>query len=247
MRFSFILLVWFAASASVVIAIEPPDDAEARNAIDHKLAAFCQTAILRDRGLACSPFAGWSDDWIFTKLVAEERFLAALKEAKSPAWLRAPDTKIAEQKSSSCPNSRTEELYFSQSKSRYSEQLRSTLSEDLHEKLPMVYLRIEGAMALGRPEFTPLFEDVSTQSRIRKFVRTTSEEKSLVLHRTLFGLNHANIDVAPLYQAELRKVSADADLQIVLHMLTETERDRLWEMLSGSKGLDAVVTAPPSL
>jgi hypothetical protein len=121
--------------------------------------------------------------------------------------------------------------------------LLSKLTSAQRARLPGAYLRMEGLMALCRPDFELMFDDAMTQDRIRTTVRK-SWEKAMLMHRALFTLKSR--ELAPLYQAELRRISADLDWQIV-RLLNETERNRLLGLIGKSRKLDGIASGCPSL
>lgn len=220
------------------------DDIVRLNEIDKVLYAFCQSAVLRDRGLACSPLAGTTDRWILEKLMTKKSFHEALASSKAPSWLSiASEDKRLTQLPDTSTKTASGVLAVYQAVTKQTSDIRSSLAPDQQEKLPGVYLRVEGPMALCRPDFAGMFENAETQNRIQALVYEAFSQKASPLHRTLFGLSNA--DEAPIYQAELRRLSADTDWQIV-ELLTEKERQRLWDVISDSRSLDPVTYGPPS-
>lgn len=205
---------------------------------DRKLIAFCQSAILQQRGLACTPFAGSSDKWILEKLVPDERFLKALDESQDTSLFASQDASPQKKKSKS-----NNVVGLRQQPDTYTDTLSSKLKPAQLQKLPGVYLHVEGLMALCRPDFSKLFDDIKTQERVRDLVEETWSNKLSLGHRALFTLK--TLDEAPLFELELRRGSAELDMQIA-KLLNEKERDRLLDLISRSSAMSRFVHGPPA-
>lgn len=233
-----LLLAVVLLSAGILPAEDSQSDDQKQ--MDQKLAAFANVAILQDRGLTCTPFAGSSDRWILERLLGNERFMAGLRaseptsdyvdEEAMKAWPKLTDKKAHGMLPCLTDDGARDDLA-------------KKLTAEEMEKLPGVYLRLEGFMALSRPEFAELFEDRTTQEQITKTVTNTFHEKAGPIHRTFFSFP-IDEELMPLYHGELRKVSAELDLKILM-MLSETEQVRLRNLLTKSKSLNRVVQAPP--
>lgn len=208
---------------------------------DRKLFSFCQLAILRDRGLSCFPLAGSSDKWILENLESNEQFRSVFDLA--PELSGTADLTADQGTPDRGRKTKSDDILTFQRKESYSRELASKLTPNQLKKVPAVYLHLEGCMALCRPEFRPLFEDAETQNRVRRLTQQVFREKASPFHRMLFGLQ--SDDEAPIYQAELRRISADLDWQIV-QALSDTERGRLQSFISKSWKLKNVTFGPPS-
>ena len=220
---------------------EEPTGFDVEKEKDRKLIAFCQSAILQQRGLACTPFADGSDKWILEKLVPDERFLKALYASKDTSLFASQDASPQKKKA---PKSKSDILVrVYQRQDTYTDKLSSKLKPAQLQKLPGVYLHVEGLMALCRPEFSKLFDDVKTQERVRDLVEEAWSDKLSLAHQAIFTLK--TLDEAPLYELELRRGSAELDMQIA-KILNEKERDRLLDLISRSSAMSRIVHGPPA-
>ena len=241
-RLSVIFVAFVVLSASYTTSYwEEPTGFDLEKEKDRKLLAFCQGAILRERGLTCTPFAGSSDKWILEKLVPDARFVKALDASQETSLYSAKDASL--EKHEEPPKSKTRIVEIYQRTDRFSDLLSSKLEQAQMQRLPGVYLHIEGLMALCRPEFSKLFDDVKTQDRVRQLVEEAWSNKTSPVHRALFGSK--TLDEAPLFELELRKGSAQLDMQIV-KLLNEKERDRLLDLISRSSTMSRIVHGPPA-
>ena len=233
--------VWLLALiglASLAARPAQPDDLRQQD-IDRKLQAFCMSAILRDRGLANNMSGLGTDAWVSSQLLPRAEFRSAL--AALPA-LTESDVSLTKAGITHDP---IEEFYLQRIPS-VGERIRSQLSESDVGKLPYVYLQIEGMMALCRPEFGSLFEDpISRQKQIREIFVSAWNERAAPAHRALFTLNEDTKDEAPTFIAVLRQVSAQSDQQ-AMQLLTQVERQRLWELVRVSSSLVPALRTPGS-
>jgi hypothetical protein len=220
---------------------EEPDGIDLQKESDRKLFAFCQGAILRQRGLACSPFAGTTDKWILEEFVPTLRFAKTLDDSLDTSTFSAKDIEEVTQENALKWKSSVVQYY--QRHDKTTDLLISKLTPPQLRRLPGVYLHVEGLMALCRPQFAQLFEDTSSQDRIRKLVEDTWSKEGSPLHRCLYSLKTR--EEAPLLELDLRKCSAELDLRIV-KLLSEKERHRLVEIISNSLGMSRIVSGAPA-
>jgi hypothetical protein len=225
----------------------PPTDGERPANVfldetDAKLFAFCRTAILQDRGLTCTLFIGSTDDWIVKRLLPDPSFLKALDASADTSLFERFEPEGARSTRRSIRNTDIAGLY--QSRGEATQALAESLTKVQRSRLPGVYLRTEGLMALCRSEFAGLFEDANTPQQIRKLVEDRFSTKAAMLHQGIFTLR--TLDELPTLHSELRLVSMELDLQI-MQLLTTTERQRLVDLIRRSRSLDAVVVGGPPM
>jgi hypothetical protein len=232
---------------SVSTADEPADRAplarglDLNNELDRKLQAYCDGAILRSRGLACSPLAGSTDRWILEHLVPQPAFLQALDGSGLPE-LGEP-IKVDSRAAPRRRNEMDDIVQAYQSTRTYSSKLEGRLSAAQRQRLPLVYLNAEGLMALCRPEFAAMLESAETPGKIRELANTLWRDEASPLHRALFTLT--SLDEAPTLELQLRSVAYKLDCRIV-DLLTEEERKKLVELLGISNDLRRVAHGAPS-
>lgn len=213
-----------------------------RNECDKNLYAFCQAAILHDRGLACSPFAGSSDKWILEKLLTSRGLFTTLDELPVPLIVEKGEAI----QTVSVPRSgagQDDVLAVYQASDKFSSTLELKITPHQKQRLPYIYIHMEGCMALCRPQFAGLLEKAEKQKVVRQIIQEASTERVLPLHRSLFGLQ--TVDQAPIYQAELRRISAETDWKII-EIMNDAERKRLWALISSSRKIKSVVHGAPS-
>jgi hypothetical protein len=212
--------------------------------VDRKLVAFCQGAILRERGLACSPLAGSSDNWILEHLLPDQGFLEALdKCGEFPAFSAGKPVKDHADKNVR-PRHRTDDVIaLYQRTNATSDKLRAALTAEQLKRLPGVYLHVEGLLALCRPEYAGLFEDADSPAKIRELGEQVWSQEASPVHRALFGLQ--SLDEAPSLELELRRISFVLDLRI-LAMLKPAERSKLAKFVHGTLPLLRIAHGAPA-
>lgn len=206
---------------------------------DFRLFAFCEKAILAERGISCDFFLFGTDRWIKDELLSRQGFKEAL--------LRTPD--LSEYSTGACAaeidaNAEDFEIpivWFTSSSFR--PLLLEKLTEAEVRRLPGIYLRLEGLAALVRPEFGKLFENQDSQKKIEKLFKKHGKSAGFFYNRSI--AHHLSDDDFIVYQAGLRRLSADLDREI-LQMLTPAERKRVAQFLKKSSELDSIVV-PPAL
>jgi len=239
----FVLALMLAAGDPLV---PPTDSLRPANVVlddtDAKLFAFCRTAILQDRGLTCTPFIGSTDSRIVSRLLPDPRFRDALDMSADTSIFQRPEPEGVA-KSRSSPRDTDIAAYYQQ-RGTATQTIAAKLTKEQLAKLPGVYLRTEGLMALCRPEFAGLIENVETPQQIRRIAEERCDTRSSLLHRAIFTLR--TLDELPTLHSELRLVSTELDWQIV-QLLTTVERERLLDLIGRSKSLDGVVIGGPPM
>ena len=197
---------------------------------DRKLLAFCQGALLHQRGLACSPLAGTTDMWILERLVPKREFLAALDAAPASSLLRFEGADPGRARKDGSDDL----LRHYQRQDKYTDKLKSVLTPEQRKRLPLVYLYTEGLIALYRPEFMGVLDGKESQERIQKMANEAWSKEASPIHRALFGLQ--SLDEAPLLAVDLRRSAYHLDLRIA-NALSKSERAKLVELLSSTTAL----------
>lgn len=198
-----------------------------------KLFAFCETAILQDRGLVTTPFDGSSDKYIVQHLLNDEEFLKALDSSRITDEIVAYKRIVQPVRPSA-----NDELGSLLLRDVNTFKLEDALSAPQMQQLPGVYLRLEGMIALCRREFSPMFQNPETQRKIRELLRCEGFSRAAPIYQSIFLKNPG--DERPIIHAALRRISADVDWKVV-QLLNNVEKERLVELLSQSRSLDAVV------
>lgn len=114
---------------------------------DFRLYAFCEKAILVERGISCDTFLFGTDRWILDDLLCKQGFKEAL--------LKTPDLSeysTGERIAGSDPDAENFEyptVWFTNPS--YTSLLLEKLTEAEVRRLPGIYLRLEGLAALVRP------------------------------------------------------------------------------------------------
>lgn len=211
--------------------------------VDVKLYAFCQGAILRDRGLSNSPVALGSDRWIVEQLLEEKEFVRTFDGLRSDSGKGGGKQEAKREDSARRTRRQTAGVVDSYTnRSFYTEKLEKQLTDEGLARLPYVYLQLEGLIALTRPEFQEIFDQPKvTQDKIREIANKVGAEKALPHHQALFAL--PDFEQAPIYAAELRRVSAELDWEIV-KILNPAERVRLLDTIRRSRRFENVVHGP---
>lgn len=210
------------------------------NKVALKLFAFCQSSLLHDRGLACSALAGTSDQWIFERLIDNRQFKVAL--SKSEPTAQYLDEKAMKSRPNVLEDEYDGDLPPCMVDDGFRDELVKKLTAGEMERLPGVYLRLEGLMALCRPDFGHLFDDKKKQDEIVAIVTKVFVERASPIYRRIFA-GRIPDDEFSIYHADLRRVSVELDEQI-LKILSEQEQGKLWQILLDSKSLDGNISGP---
>lgn len=210
--------------------------------VDRKIIAFCQGALLNQRGLACTPFAGNTDRWILNSLLPQQGFLVAIDATENIAMFSV-ESPCRDTKPIATDLNIEDIVRFYQVHNKSSDELRKRLTEQQTQRLPAVYLYTEGLMALCRPEFTKLFDNKESQERIRKLADEAWTKDAQKLHQSIFV--STDLLEAPSIEMELRKVSYRLDCQIA-NILTKTERTKLLSIISKCDAIRRVTRGAPA-
>lgn len=221
----------------LAIAFEDVEEMRGINLVDDKLMVkdildgFCQLAILTDRGLSHYN----TDEWIYDYYCSRESFHQALSESKPTDQYLIKDVPAVYDK-------KNPGVFHMHNTTRYSRKLRTSLRE-YAPKLPGVYLRAEGLMALVRPEFAGLFESKNKRRQIADLVHKTYDDNIRHLHAVMFAVPD---NYKPIVHARLRMISLELDREIV-KLLSQTEQERLATLISDSVSLNYLVKGPSFL
>lgn len=202
---------------------------------DMSLYSFCQRGILGDTGLAHCYFAGSTDEYLAKRWLKDKPFKEALAKAGDTMEYAGDWVLKKTEQGAKDPEERALSPYQSRG---YRPTLESLLSKEEFAKLPGVYLRMEGMMALCRPEFEKLFETNEKQKSVRAFVQAEYDDRASKINYILFA--HALEGQRAMFIAHLRRSAVDLDCRIVL-ALSDVERDRLLALIDKSRSLDGLV------
>lgn len=201
---------------------------------EQTLYAFCQRGILAEIGLArYSSWTGNADGEIRGDLLKDSAFKNSLVDMKAaPDYggeptaeeLAEPDRKTAD-----LPRNRIWWRY--QPHDGFRKAMLQEMSDDQRTKLPLVYLELEGMMALCRPEFIKLFETQEKRMAIRKIVEDAYEARIEPMQSLMWRVNGHPAMLT--LRAHQRRACVDLDCKIVLE-LSSVERDRLVECVERS-------------
>lgn len=203
------------------------------------LYAFREKSILIERGISCDSFLFGTDSWIMGGLVPKPEFKAALAKVPDvPEYLINKDcaTPTEEHKES-------DGIGFWLTPSETRDRLLAMLSEEEACRLPYVYLRLEGFIALIRPQFRKLYDKPESQDKVEKLVREYAVDAGLFYGRLMSSPPLTEEDFL-VCRAGLRRLSADLDREIYKFLSAE-ERKRVASLLKVSSELDRIVVPPP--
>lgn len=218
-----------AAVASAVKAkwerIYADDDGQA-------LSAFCEAGLLFDRGAAVHAFMGSSNQWIAEHDLKNDRFRKALADA--PPFPRLADDSSPHVEDYQNPAVVMWPL-FRVTPGEWLEDL----SEAEFDRIGGVYLRLEGMLALGRPEFRGLLDAPDRGDRFVSLAQEIYERRIAPINRAYFtGVPRP---LVPLYRVEVRRDAVNIDKTILLE-LSDGERKRLAKFLRDSDAFEDVIT-----
>jgi len=205
---------------------------------DFRLFAFCEKAILGERGISCDSFIFGTDAWILSELLPKQGFKEVLlrtpdlSEYSIGARIVGPDP--------DAENFERPSVWFTFS--RHTDLLLQKLTEAEIQRLPGIYLRLEGMSALVRPDFGKIFDNRNSQAKIEKLFEKYGKSAAPFYER-LFAAHPLTDDDFIVYRASLRRLSADLDREI-LQTLTPAERKRVAQFLKKSSELDGIVVPP---
>jgi hypothetical protein len=205
------------------------------------LYSFCQRGMASTKGctgLARTPFGGSGGSWICRNYLSDKKVFEALDASKRTDEYLDEAPKLTG--SDEFKQSNFYQLYFENDEL---DKLKLTLTADQLTKLPGAYLRIEGMMALCRPDFTKLFDAPERQAAVQKCFANWHENVTSPLHRAIFV--QSDTKMIPMFSSFLRRVSTDADCEVVL-FLSNAERDKLLALIEKSRSLDDALIGPGS-
>lgn len=102
--------------------------------------------------------------------------------------------------------------------------------EQQRKKLLLVYLNLEGLMAIRRPEFRDLIGLTPDEQHRISQLSTEEMDRARLVHLQIFSLQNQDIPQLPKLILKLRRMSTDLDWKIV-KMLTRPERVRLAKLV----------------
>jgi hypothetical protein len=214
--------------------------------LDQKLWAFCQESILYDRGFSIGMMGHTTDELISTQLVKDHDFQMALGLTPQqidqlqavPSW---PDDDGAAKSEPHLPEGF---FPFWERTNPYRTRLPKILTAAQQERIPEIYLQVEGLMALMRQEFQKRIGiTAEKQQRIETLAKKEFKENASICYRAVFVLRAKDIEDIPLYHALLRTNGAKLDRDI-LDLLSRDERSRLLAIVRKARTLRRAVKTP---
>jgi len=205
------------------------------------IVAFCEQALLTDRGLIISPFIGGSDQRILTYQLHDEKFRKALNSTGDTTDFT--DFQALNETLKIPPSGENDLPYLGRSSTSATQELFQKISPDEQKRLPGLYLRLEGLSALVRPDFAKLFEKPETVQKIEALAKKYAEPAGRY-HLRLFSSPPLTDDDLTICASRLRRLSADLDIAI-LCILTPLERQRVVTLLRKSSDLQPLIRQPP--
>jgi hypothetical protein len=207
------------------------------------LLVFCDEGRLVDRGVTHTIFAGPMDCWIAGLISRDLNFAREfeitndqIKKAKLIGTEGRPRAKKE-------VVDRTL-LSFERDEQTCEEQLSEILTPQQQAKLPLIYLNLEGLMALRRSCFRDRLNlSVDRQVEIVKVVEKCLDKQAYPIHRAIFSLSNDQLSEYPTLVLGLRGVSAELDRHI-LEMLSDKQRQKLVPLIRNAYELRNVVRGP---
>lgn len=223
-------------------------DEVADSDLELKLSAFCRESILYDRGFSNPIYPGTTEEMLCRYFVKDRELQAAfgltgqqINLLKSPP--RSPSN-ISRHEPQARSGGTCSRLW--RADDPYRRHLQSILTVQQHERLPELYLQIEGLMALSRPEFRKIIGiSAEEQKRIEELVKRVWVDTAAVCYRAIFVMRSQEQfrDEFSWYHAELRIAGAKLD-QDILGLLAREQRLRLWSRIRNAQTFRPLVRLP---
>lgn len=186
---------------------------------------FCDYANLADRGIARSPFQKSVDEWVFESLVQSKSLKTALSVSEDQIDSLLSACRLNKDKAVN--RNGYEETVEPSTISRAFE---STLTAEQLRDLSLLYLKLEGFMAVRRTEFRDLIGvTIEDQNRIDAILKKYAD-RARALHGTIFTLPNNQFEMLPKLNLELRALSAKLDREIA-DSLSDSQRLLLAETI----------------
>lgn len=191
---------------------------------------FSDCALLADRGLTNSPFAGSADEIILDSLTHSTELCKYLGISKDQIAIlsRSENTLLTQDQED---DSRKINFIFDDEYALAARDRLDQLMDDKHKmKLAFLYLDFEGLMAIRRRQFRNLIEiSLDDQMEVVRIANEYVDSKSAaakVLHKRIFTLQQEKLQLLPRLNLELRQLSSELDHKIA-NALSKDQRERL--------------------
>ncbi|BBO33158.1 hypothetical protein [Lacipirellula parvula] len=217
---------------------------------DNCLTYFATSALLMDRGVAVTYFAPTADQYVLNRILTSPKFREEL--GIGDELLAALQSKVSAQASHDAAPEREPAVARDElgecceqfdSKERLATRivLQRYLTKQQHERLASVYLNLEGLLALRRRWFAEAgYVPRELQQRIvslaqDKYILTHNANDghagSHQLHAAVFALRNDEMQSLPAITANLRRMSASLDLEII-SLLNAEQKKQLADVAS---------------
>jgi hypothetical protein len=214
-----------------------------------ELLEFCEDGYLINRGVTNSLFCGPAETWIIDRYTKDAAFCKALEisDEQAERIRRRNRDDLRDVPIPFTLKSRlAEEAMIAVEKQRWPEKahLVSTLTAKQAEKLPAIFLQLEGLIALRRIEFRKLIGlTLDKQQQIVALHDACNEEFALQYHRGIFTLRNDNGYLAPSIALQLRMISVALDHEILDTLSAEHQR-RLSPIIAEARTFRFVARGP---
>jgi hypothetical protein len=224
---------------------------------------FCKKALVRDRGVVHTPFAGSTDNWAAMLLVANQGLrselalsaqqveeLAALIDfayapvSKSDIDLAGSGTESAALPKNAAKTRSSKPVEPTRRDVDVEKRIERILNDAQRDHLDSIYLHLDGLMALERDHIATRLALTNQQRKTIANITKNQLDNSLGLHRAYFTLNtQSTANDIGVIRDRLRNASAQLDQNIAAY-LTEAQLRSLATILSESSGLEKYVVGP---
>ncbi len=214
--------------AVVAFARDPDNSKESLSIVDQDLLHFCQLGRLVSRGMANSFMLGTTDAWIVRHALHDEAFAEALEVTQE----QLKRTELEDARYFAPPT--TEDLANKALTKRdrapgwgYHRWLKEHLTADQHDKLPQIYLHIEGLTALRRPVYRDLIGVTLEEQKTIVNVVDEYEKRNFGGHQVIQFTAPDERYMLAIVESALRWQSANLDLKILV-LLSREQREQLY-------------------
>lgn len=223
-------LIVFLCNTSVAAA--PPESKEilTLSSPEDVLHFFGDCALLIDRGVANSPLGDSADEWILDNLTTSPELSAFLGLSDDQRNVLSQEKHHLAVPSNNDIDPKDALMLDDEFALTAQRQLEKLLDANQRAKLPLIYLNLEGLMALRRHQFRDLI-GISPQEQ-KKVIAVVAHlldsegGAANMIHKTIFTLPSDQLQGLPRLNLELRQLSADVDHKII-NELTVDQRDQL--------------------
>lgn len=210
------------------------------------LSHFASCALLIDRGITNSPFAGTADECILEALgdSPELRGFLGVSDDQVATNSHPEDaraSKVGEEGAGTIDF--LDDGYALAARDR----IEGLLDDRQRTKLPVLYLNFEGLLAVRRYQFRALIGiSPHEQEEIVKLARTYVDSRSAAakaVHKRVFTLRNEELHLLPQLNLQLRQLSSELDHKIA-NVLTKDQRERLAAIVIQASQVTDLIQGP---